>query len=323
MTREIPQTYLVRRTFGDVDDLTAEARQWNVDFRQLDRGAFAGRLLQFGGNGVHISHARFNRSLRQKGMPPAGMRTIAVPARPDLRLQWRGKSIDGQSLMVFPEGAELSSVSGPDFHIYTCSFSKELLSWVGENLRVGDIDEVSGGIDAVRVESLAIKELRGCLLRICSFVQNEPTVLSHARVLRQLTCELPRIVLTAVAQSQGKCPPATGRKRLKVLELAESYIEQHACKDIRVGDICRAAGVSERTLEYAFVERFGIGPKDYLKVFRLVSVRRQLRAADAQTTKVADVANRWGFWHQGQFAADYRQRFDELPSETLRRQFCI
>ena len=32
---------------------------------------------------------------------------------------------------------------------------------------------------------------------------------------------------------------------------------------------------------------------------------------------VAEVASRWGFWHMGQLAADYRQLFGELPSETL------
>jgi transcriptional regulator GlxA family with amidase domain len=65
--------------------------------------------------------------------------------------------------------------------------------------------------------------------------------------------------------------------------------------------------------------QFGVGPKEYLKVFRLISVRRQLRAASARTTRVTDVANGLGFWHMGQFAADYRQRFGELPSETLQR----
>jgi AraC-like DNA-binding protein len=34
---------------------------------------------------------------------------------------------------------------------------------------------------------------------------------------------------------------------------------------------------------------------------------------------VTAVALRWGFGHLGQFAADYRARFGELPSETLRR----
>ena len=30
----------------------------------------------------------------------------------------------------------------------------------------------------------------------------------------------------------------------------------------------------------------------------------------------ANVAHRWGFWHMGQFARDYRRLFGELPSET-------
>jgi AraC family ethanolamine operon transcriptional activator len=33
---------------------------------------------------------------------------------------------------------------------------------------------------------------------------------------------------------------------------------------------------------------------------------------------INEIANRWGFWHMSQFAADYRRFFGELPSETLR-----
>jgi len=50
-------------------------------------------------------------------------------------------------------------------------------------------------------------------------------------------------------------------------------------------------------------------------------VRRDLQRADP-SEKIADVANRWGFWHMGQFAADYRRQFGELPSETLKRPSC-
>jgi AraC-like DNA-binding protein len=34
---------------------------------------------------------------------------------------------------------------------------------------------------------------------------------------------------------------------------------------------------------------------------------------------ITDVANEWGFWHMGQFAADYQSQFGELPSETRNR----
>jgi len=36
--------------------------------------------------------------------------------------------------------------------------------------------------------------------------------------------------------------------------------------------------------------------------------------------KIADVANKWGFWHLGQFAKDYRSWFGELPSEAYERR---
>jgi AraC family transcriptional regulator, ethanolamine operon transcriptional activator len=54
-----------------------------------------------------------------------------------------------------------------------------------------------------------------------------------------------------------------------------------------------------------------------LKAVRLNGVRKQLRHADTSTTRVADVANDWGFWHMGQFAADYKAFFSEKPLETL------
>ena len=53
---------------------------------------------------------------------------------------------------------------------------------------------------------------------------------------------------------------------------------------------------------------------------RLRGVRIELRQSCSRRTRVADVAAQWGFWHMGQFAADYRRRFGELPSETLRRE---
>ena len=82
-------------------------------------------------------------------------------------------------------------------------------------------------------------------------------------------------------------------------------------------ELCRAAGVSLRTLEYAFRERLGMTPVQYLKVYRLNQVRRMLR--QGETRSVVDAANAWGFWHMGKFAADYRAVYGLNPSGDLRR----
>jgi AraC family ethanolamine operon transcriptional activator len=90
-------------------------------------------------------------------------------------------------------------------------------------------------------------------------------------------------------------------------------------------DLCTAAGVSQRTLEYAFKDCSGLAPKAYLKAVRLNRTRATLRHADPGS-RVADAANRWGFWHMGQFARDYQNLFgtrpkDDLMAEAFRSRF--
>ena len=93
----------------------------------------------------------------------------------------------------------------------------------------------------------------------------------------------------------------------------------HLPRPLMVRDLCAEFDVSERTLEYAFQEEFGLTPMAYFKVRRLHAVRQALKEAGPQSTTVHEIAQRWGFWHTGGFAADSRRLFGELPSETLGR----
>ena len=79
------------------------------------------------------------------------------------------------------------------------------------------------------------------------------------------------------------------------------------------------SGVSERTLQYAFLDRFGLTPAAFLKARRLASVSATLKRHNGPNTSIGDIAAQFGFWHSGQFAADYKRAFGELPSETLSR----
>jgi transcriptional regulator GlxA family with amidase domain len=87
-----------------------------------------------------------------------------------------------------------------------------------------------------------------------------------------------------------------------------------------VTDLCTAAEVSERTLQYAFKEVMGMTPVAYLARVRLHRVRQALRATTPSATTVTREALRWGFWHFGDFSRAYKSCFGELPSATLRRQ---
>src|SRR5215470_11988691 len=94
---------------------------------------------------------------------------------------------------------------------------------------------------------------------------------------------------------------------------------RHAEEPIRIARICRAAGVSPRTLLRAFRAVHGATPYRYLCALRLLEAHRILSSATGTPPTVTEVATRFGFVELGRFAVTYRSAFGESPSDTLRR----
>jgi transcriptional regulator GlxA family with amidase domain len=105
-----------------------------------------------------------------------------------------------------------------------------------------------------------------------------------------------------------------------IVKIAEDYALSQVDDHLHVTDLCRAAAVSERTLEYAFKDVMGLTPVSYLIRVRLHRVRQALLAATHGSTTVSAEALKCGFWHFGEFARAYKECFGELPSDTLRRE---
>ena len=134
----------------------------------------------------------------------------------------------------------------------------------------------------------------------------------------ELDEELPVRLITALAESSPQHYNQRLKSRQRGLHLAIEFIDEYCQYNPNIPDICDATGLSWRSLDRAFKESFGIGPKRYLLNLRLLNVRRQLKSAPSNT-RVADVANNLGFWHMGDFAREYRKMYCELPGKTLTR----
>jgi AraC family ethanolamine operon transcriptional activator len=106
------------------------------------------------------------------------------------------------------------------------------------------------------------------------------------------------------------------RSMSRALEL----IHTSELESISAVELCLYAECSPRFLERTFQKRFGVTPKKYIKYLRLARVRDRLLTFDTQSCEsIIELAGIQGFWHMGQFAADYRRVYGELPSETLHR----
>jgi AraC family ethanolamine operon transcriptional activator len=309
--------FCLHQSFDVFEELSETVAGWDIDFNQVDCGRFHAELFQVGTDSLLLTRASFSRAFEQRGSTPPGLRTFAVPADPDQHFSWRGREVFGSNLLLFPLGAELYAISKPGFNVFTLSYRDDRLSEIAEEIGLPEIRHIMRRTETLTPEPDAYEKLRSLLHRIHRTVTHSPSTRFDGIVLDELEYEIPRLLIMSLHSSQVEGGIPSESLRHYALKKALSYISMHPKRTTTVRDLAMITHVSERTLELAFQERYAMTPKFYMKSVRLNGVHRELWNADRSAAKITDVANRWGFWHMGQFAKDYRRFFGELPSDTL------
>lgn len=107
--------------------------------------------------------------------------------------------------------------------------------------------------------------------------------------------------------------PGTVRRAL-------AFIEEHAGEDVGLVEIAQAARLTPRGLQLAFRRHLDATPLAALRAERLRRAHAELvDASPDRGDTVAAVAARWGFGHQGRFAAAYQASYGRPPRTTLER----
>jgi len=99
---------------------------------------------------------------------------------------------------------------------------------------------------------------------------------------------------------------------------AEAYMRENLDRAVRMEELAGVCGVTDRTLTSGFNRFRGDTPARYFLSLRLAEARRRLIAGKGNAT-VSDIAFELGFHHLSSFAAAYRERYDEMPSQTLKQ----
>lgn len=162
------------------------------------------------------------------------------------------------------------------------------------------------------------------LLAAVRFMQAEidrPGGISNAPLAR---AQLETYVMTALLHgvrhqyTDALHAPRT-EDRPAVVRQAAEYIEAHAHESFSIPQLAKRLGVSTRSLQLTFARNVGVTPSEYVRDVRLSRVHAELVAANPADTSVTERAAAWGFLHQGRFSEQYRQKYGQLPSQTLRR----
>jgi AraC-like DNA-binding protein/tetratricopeptide (TPR) repeat protein len=122
-----------------------------------------------------------------------------------------------------------------------------------------------------------------------------------------------RVVGMVVGEIMSSLPlPRSVRRVLEAMRA-------DAGRDWRLAELADVAGVSGRTLQRQFLSFVGKSPRSVLRDIGFERARRDLLRA-APGTRITDVALARGFPHCGRFSVEYRRRYGETPSQTLKRQ---
>jgi len=100
----------------------------------------------------------------------------------------------------------------------------------------------------------------------------------------------------------------------------ERYIQQNYSGEIGLEQLVEIACVSERSLLEGFKRYRDVSPMKLLKLTRLDYMHLALKETDSKRSTVTDVALACGFSQLGKLSTEYKERFGESPSETLRAE---
>ena len=313
--------YYVHQNFDDFEHIKEVAINWNLDFNQLDAGRFNGHLSMLNINDLQIISAKFNRHFDQKGITPKGFRTFSIPAEKQQSFKWRNIDVNSNDLMIFPKSREIDAVTMPGFDVFTVSIADEIIELFSKSSEGESFNFLKQEAEIIHLQPQSANILRNQLKYLISGLNQNPDKIHSKAFQKILIDEVPSLLLNNLTNNKRDFKLAEKRVRDISMKKAIDYLKECKADMPTVRELCLIAGASERTLEYAFKDSFGISPKNYIKKQRLNLVHNALKKADPNRIKIKDIAQQFGFWHLGQFGADYKKLFQELPSSTILREY--
>jgi len=165
-----------------------------------------------------------------------------------------------------------------------------------------------------------VEALRAFLIELTAAFDSAPHGLhpeAAANVERNLLRFLARFSLDTLPRRDSRRPLRVDRP--SALRSIFEFLRSLSSEPVYVEDLCRATGLPERTLRLLFLEQFGASPVRVLRARRLCLVFDALGTPGVGLKQIRRIAESHGFWHMGQFSADYRALLGERPSDTVRR----
>ena len=305
---------LIKARFDDFDLFNEEVSNWELDFRLLSKNGFNAFLNMFMAESFSLSRTKLKGKIEQKGLAPKGFRSIVVPIDYNSEYIWLNKKVNGKELLIFPRNSVLDGISFSDFDVYVVSIEETMLFQILESLGYKNSKKLFSGDEHSTFLSKAFSQnfhqLAGSFLNTPITDQKR-----HHRLINSII----HFLLKYIEDSNEIIISIPQKKKDVALRKVVEIINSHEGVSLSVKQLCELASVSERTLQYAFKDKYKVSPSEYIKAYRLNRVKRELFSSKDENINIFSIAAKYDFWHMSQFSSDFKKQFGILPSNCLNK----
>ena len=263
-------------SFQDVDLLRESVLKWNLEVFPLELAELRYDITQALTPQFLIGEGRFSCKTEQRGATPSGFRTFVIPANDEVNYCWRGRILSGHHLSLFPPNGELHSVSNNTFHVFTVSFHHDLMEGACKTLGSVRLEKAIKNENVWHLKPSTLEQLR--LLATTIMRQ-----LSQGKSVAKLQQELLMAILIAVRNSEEAPPKIELIQKHNMLLKAADWMRHHVSEPQPLSKLYKGMGMSERSVQAAFKDQFGLPLKLYYKNYRLSKVHQALKLANGST----------------------------------------
>src|SRR6516165_2591570 len=308
----------VVRTFSDADDYAAAIRQGTVEVTVTGRGNFAAKLTKIDLHRLWMQ--RFSENLARiyhvdgwGGRAIIVFRTQAGPS-----LLFNGRELQPSDIVRFSKGQSYYQRSSGSACFAGMSLPLEDMGSVGRTMAGRDLTPPRDTLICTPPPG-AVARLQRLHAAAAHLAEAAPEIIANPDAAYGLEQALIEAMVGCLGNNEAREDSVAQRQHELIMRRFRRVLEENPDQPLYIPELCKAIGVSERTLRICCQEQLGVGPKRYLLFRRLHLARRALRKGLPDTTTVTHIATRYGFWHFGRFAGEYQSLFGEPPSSTLHR----
>lgn len=287
---------------------------YGQQYQQLSRGPFEGRFrsYKFGDDlGIHFETA--NRELSQAASTPPGRYAACFLGATSPSCSLNSGIFAQTDVALCPEHKSLDGRTAEGVSVCVMDLRLDLLPDEGIGLRTARIRSDPGRLRQLR-------ELVQSGINVFDHLDSPP---DYPAAVKDFTSTIAELVWSIASESREPARHpirhCSAARTLHVFRRAREYIHESLADGISIVVLCKALGVSRRSLECAFNSSVGMGPALYIRTVQLNRIRRELLSGDGGGVSIGVVAARHGIWHWSRFASHYRLLFGELPSRTRLR----